>query len=59
MDEDGSLLTFRDFCTKYNLQCERKQFERVLNAIPKSFINFVQNASVNMPDGSCELPSLQ
>jgi len=58
MDEDGRLLTFKDFCTKYNLQCDRKLFERVLNAIPKSFIHFVQNASANIPDGPFELPSL-
>lgn len=53
MDEDGSLL-----CTKYNLQCEYKQFERVLNAIPKSFMNLVHNTSVNRSVGACELPSL-
>ncbi|KAI2650645.1 LINE-1 retrotransposable element ORF2 protein [Labeo rohita] len=58
MNEDGSLLSFSDFCSKYSLHCEHKQFEHVLKAIPKSFIGLVQNTIVNIPDGSCELPSL-
>ncbi len=58
MNEDGRLLSFSDFCSKYILRCERKQFERVLNAIPKSLINLVQNTFVNIPGGSCELLSL-
>ncbi len=57
MNEDGSLLSFSDFCSKYSLCCELKQFERVLNAIPKSCINLVQNTFVNI-DESCELLSL-
>ncbi len=57
MNEDGSLLSFSDFCSKYSLCFELKQFERVLNAIPKGCINLVQNTFVNI-DGSCELLSL-
>lgn len=46
------------FSTRYNLYYELKQSERVLNAIPKSFIILIQNTSGNSLDGSGELPSL-
>lgn len=42
MNEEGSL--FSGFCSRFSLHCEQEQFERVLKAIPKSFINLYQTA---------------
>ncbi len=44
-----------NFCGKYNIHCDYKQYNRVLNCIPKAFVLLVTVPSVTE---ALHLPSL-
>ena len=57
LDESGRVLPFDEFCAKFNFQCNRNQFDKVIKSIPIAFLQMVKNTFPYMAT-PLQLPSL-
>ncbi len=57
LGNDGYFMDHSTFCGKYNIHCDYKQYNRVLNYIPKAFVLLVSNTVPSVTE-ALHLPSL-
>ncbi|XP_013856001.1 uncharacterized protein LOC106511813 [Austrofundulus limnaeus] len=55
IDRTGNILKFEDFYSKFNIN-DKKQYKKVVNAIPQAIITIASNLDTNIAD--LKLPSL-
>ncbi len=57
LGKDGYFMDHSTFCGKYNILCDYKQYNKVLNCIPKAFVLLVSNTVPSITEVH-HLPSL-
>ncbi|KAF7643665.1 hypothetical protein LDENG_00235560, partial [Lucifuga dentata] len=58
VDRSGDLLSYNNFCLKYNLVCNRSEFKSITKAIPKSILNLIKGILTNPTPICPHLPQL-